>query len=141
MFIFIYLFLSSNWRIHSEVKNHSEIFKSTIAFVSEVSHLFSWINYEFLSHFIFSLNRYLVAFSGAIGLLNLVPCFALDGQYILAALLSVNKRESNQFINANQTKKPTLYLLIMSFGTILLCLNLICSMFNLFSSKIGSFFS
>ncbi len=82
----------------------------------------------------------MVAFSGAIGLLNLVPCFALDGQYILAALLTVNKRTSSQFINENETKRPILYILIMTFGTVLLSVNLICSIFNLFSSKIGSFF-
>ncbi len=85
--------------------------------------------------------RYLIAFSGAIGILNLVPCFALDGQYILAALLTVNKKNNNQFINTtNEAKKPIAYFLIMIFGTLLLVINLLFSMFNLFSSKLNSFF-
>ena len=82
----------------------------------------------------------MIAFSGAIGILNLVPCFALDGQYILAALLSVNKKDNNQFINSNEAKKPIAYISIMTFGTFLLFMNLLFSMFNLFSSKLNSFF-
>jgi hypothetical protein len=71
-----------------------------------------------------------------------VPCFALDGQYILAALLNVNKKNNhNQFINTtNEAKKPIAYFLIMIFGTLLLFINLLFSMFNLFSSKLNSFF-
>lgn len=86
------------------------------------------------------IQRYIIAFSGAIGILNLVPCFALDGQYILASLLSVNKKDNNQFVNSNETKKSTVYIIIMFFGTFLLLANLVFSMFNLFSSKFGSFF-
>lgn len=73
-------------------------------------------------------------------MLNLVPCFALDGQYILAALLSVNKKDTNQFINNNETKKPVVYIILMMLGTLLLIINLILSLLSLFSTKFGSYF-
>lgn len=88
------------------------------------------------------LLKYIVAFSGAIGLLNLVPCFALDGQYILAASLHlISQRNSpKNFIDLNSGRDTTpgrhqtLYASIMIFGTLLLVLNLFLAIFNLFVS-------
>ncbi len=80
-----------------------------------------------------------MAFSGAIGLLNLVPCFALDGQFILASclLLIGKKNRSRNFVNDNEESKghPFIYALIMLFGSILLALNMILGLYFLMISS------
>lgn len=84
--------------------------------------------------------RYLIAFSGAIGLLNLVPCFALDGQYILASILSIsiNNKHKREFVQMNETERPVLYVLMMLVGTSLLVLNILVSFASLAYSKVSS---
>ncbi len=76
-----------------------------------------------------------MAFSGAIGLLNLVPCFALDGQYILAAILNLigrrNQKNSFTDLGNNKTSYPIVYTFIMMFGSLLLLLNIIVALYNL----------
>lgn len=87
------------------------------------------------------ISRYMVAFSGAIGLLNLVPCFALDGQYILASALSINKN-SREFVESNnsESQRPVLYVIMMLLGTTLLGLNIIVSFAALAYSKVSALF-
>lgn len=82
----------------------------------------------------------MVAFSGAIGLLNLVPCFALDGQYILASALSINKMSSREFVDSNESQRPVLYVIMMLLGTTLLALNIIVSFASLAFSKVSAMF-
>jgi len=95
--------------------------KSAITYPSDL-----WYTSEF---------RYIIAFSGAIGLLNLVPCFALDGQYILATLLDLHK-PSNDFVESNQPQKRSFtYVVLMMIGTTLLSLNMILAVYSLFSSS------
>ena len=87
------------------------------------------------NHQLLILLKYIVAFSGAIGLLNLVPCFALDGQFILAAVLNMigRRKEKNSLIDFanNKTSYPLLYTLTMMFGSLLLFLNMIVALYNL----------
>ncbi len=84
-------------------------------------------------------KRYIIAFSGAIGLLNLVPCWALDGQYILQATLAIYKSGygSSHNLFDDNNKKPLVYILMMLLGTGLLLLNLILALFSLLYSKIS----
>lgn len=75
--------------------------------------------------------KYLIAFSSAIAILNLVPCYALDGQHILAAVLL--NRNSRHFISPhNDEHYPKTYNFMLTFGTSLLLLNLLLALFSLF---------
>lgn len=89
--------------------------------------------------------RYIVAFSGAIGVLNLVPCFALDGQYILASILNLNRDKTTvSFIDSNtkpDRQHPFLYVLLMLLGTSLLLLNILLAFASLAFNKFSSLFS
>jgi S2P endopeptidase len=77
------------------------------------------------------LLKYLIAFNGAIAILNLVPCYALDGQHILSAVLLVGN--SNRFIDSNESEPhQKAYLFLMTFGTLLLTLNLVLALYSLF---------
>ncbi|CAF0952100.1 unnamed protein product [Brachionus calyciflorus] len=93
---------------------------------------------KFLNSGLILLLKYIVAFSGAIGILNLVPCFALDGQYILASLLAINKK-SEDFTSIPQ-KRPFIYIIIIFFGTFLLLVNILLAFVSLTYSKFGYFF-
>ncbi len=85
--------------------------------------------------------KYIVAFSGAIGLLNLVPCFALDGQYILAANLHLikHKNKPGNLIDLTPETQghPMIYAVVMIAGTVLLFVNIFLSLLSLFISKMG----
>lgn len=64
--------------------------------------------------------KYVISLSGALALINVVPCFALDGQYILYGLLEL-------FLSRGIASRPTrqlLYSVIVSFGTVLLLVNI-----------------
>ncbi len=85
-----------------------------------------------------------MAFSGAIGVLNLVPCFALDGQYILASFLNINQKSSASFVdsqNQQHSRHPFIYVIIMFLGTGLLLANIFIAFMSLAYSKLSSFFS
>ncbi len=82
-----------------------------------------------------------MAFSGAIGVLNLVPCFALDGQYILASILNINKKQTltlgDSRSSSQQEKHPVIYVILMFFGTGLLLVNILCAFASLMYNKLG----
>lgn len=77
--------------------------------------------------------RYIVAFSGAIGILNLVPCFALDGQFILASLLALN-RKAESFIYVPQ-KRPLVYVVLIILGSSLLIINIVLAFVSMANAK------
>uniref|UniRef100_A0A8C4WV76 Membrane-bound transcription factor site-2 protease n=1 Tax=Eptatretus burgeri TaxID=7764 RepID=A0A8C4WV76_EPTBU len=74
-----------------------------------------------LPPFLETFLKYVVSLSGALGLLNAVPCFALDGQWILAALL-----ESVQWPKLC----PSFLFVILTLGTGLLLANLVLGIVN-----------
>lgn len=95
---------------------------------------------DFLNYQLLLLLKYLIAFSGAIGLLNMVPCFSLDGQYILAATLQLfSYRKQTNFIDLNSAsvEHPMLYAVIMVFGTGLLVCNIMLAFYSLYLSKLN----
>jgi hypothetical protein len=66
-----------------------------------------------------------------------VPCFALDGQYILATVLSVNR--SPELVESDQQKLRYVYVVLMTVGTILLLSNIVLGVFSLVASKMKIF--
>ena len=87
---------------------------------------------KFLNFQLELLLKYVIAFSGAIGILNLVPCFALDGQHILAAIL-LNKNSKYYITSEQSAQSIFLYSCIMYFGTSLLFVNLALGLISLFT--------
>ena len=74
--------------------------------------------------------RYLISLSGALVILNVVPCYALDGQWICQAFIELSLRSSVP----DREARGAIYSLIVLFGTILLILNVIIAMWTLFIS-------
>ncbi|ESO84863.1 hypothetical protein LOTGIDRAFT_221778 [Lottia gigantea] len=72
--------------------------------------------------------KYLISLSGALVILNVVPCYALDGQFICHAFLELTLRST---IPDRETR-GLIYTLIILYGTILLGLNVIMAMWTLF---------
>ncbi|KAF7255527.1 hypothetical protein EG68_06923 [Paragonimus skrjabini miyazakii] len=64
---------------------------------------------------------YLFSISGALALLNVIPCYALDGQWILGALIDLCLSGCLPC----RRKRQCLFRLILFGGTVLLCTNLI----------------
>lgn len=73
--------------------------------------------------------KYLISLSGALVILNVVPCYALDGQYICHAFIELSLRSSVP----DPELRGAIYSLIILFGTILLGVNVIMAMWALFS--------
>ncbi|XP_071801549.1 membrane-bound transcription factor site-2 protease-like isoform X2 [Asterias amurensis] len=71
--------------------------------------------------------KYLISFSGALAILNAIPCYALDGQYILKAFMehTLASRISST------SDRNLIYSLILLFGTLLLGANLVLALFAL----------
>uniref|UniRef100_A0A1I8JHN0 Membrane-bound transcription factor site-2 protease n=1 Tax=Macrostomum lignano TaxID=282301 RepID=A0A1I8JHN0_9PLAT len=65
--------------------------------------------------------RYIVSLSGALALLNAAPCYALDGQWILAALLDI-------LIVGDAKLRRTVYKSVLTAGTGLLALDLLLAL-------------
>jgi len=78
--------------------------------------------------FLHMVCRYVISLSGALALLNVVPCYALDGQFILLALIELSLTS----IVPNAEHRGSIYMLIMMFGTILLSANIVVAMWSLF---------
>ncbi|XP_006815124.1 membrane-bound transcription factor site-2 protease-like [Saccoglossus kowalevskii] len=77
-----------------------------------------------------TLLKYFISLSGALAILNSVPCYALDGQWILTAYV--------EYIFAKSIPKPTdrsfLINCILLCGTLLLVSNILIAMVTLFMS-------
>ncbi|KAK7494826.1 hypothetical protein BaRGS_00013953 [Batillaria attramentaria] len=72
--------------------------------------------------------KYLISLSGALVILNVVPCYALDGQFICHAFIELALRSSVP----DPDLRGAIYTLIILFGTLLLALNVIFAMWALF---------
>ncbi|XP_033112702.1 membrane-bound transcription factor site-2 protease-like isoform X2 [Anneissia japonica] len=74
--------------------------------------------------------RYLISLSGALAILNAVPCFALDGQYILTAFIEFSLKT----VLPNREDRESVQSLTLIFGTILLAANILLALYTLFVS-------
>ncbi|XP_059166351.1 membrane-bound transcription factor site-2 protease-like [Physella acuta] len=72
--------------------------------------------------------KYIISLSGALVILNVVPCYALDGQYICHALIELLLRPSVP----DPEIRSFIYGLVILFGTILLLVNVVLAMWTLF---------
>ncbi|EDO41093.1 predicted protein [Nematostella vectensis] len=70
---------------------------------------------------------YLISLSGALALLNIVPCYSLDGQWALFAL--VDHTLGN--IIPNEDQRSTLCTVILTMGTLLLAANITLALWTL----------
>ncbi|XP_071503869.1 membrane-bound transcription factor site-2 protease-like [Diadema antillarum] len=71
--------------------------------------------------------KYLISLSGALALLNAMPCYALDGQWILLAAIE-------HFLSSvvpSPSDRNVIYSLIMIFGTVILIANVVLAMLTL----------
>ena len=66
--------------------------------------------------------------SGALALLNVVPCYALDGQWILLAFIELSLRS----VVAEPEMRGLIYTVLLFFGTVLIATNIVIAMFTLF---------
>lgn len=72
--------------------------------------------------------KYLISLSGALAILNVVPCYALDGQWILSALIELTMKS----LIKTPEMRTLLYTVIISFGTFLLGANIVIALWVLF---------
>ena len=75
------------------------------------------------------LFRYLISLSGALIILNVVPCYALDGQWICYAFIELALRSTI----SDRDTRGLIYTVIILYGTCLLSINVIIAMWALFS--------
>ncbi|KAL3881289.1 hypothetical protein ACJMK2_027744 [Sinanodonta woodiana] len=82
-----------------------------------------------LPHIIETFCKYLISLSGALVILNVVPCYALDGQWICHCFVEF----SLQSTITDPEVRGLIYSLILLFGTFLLAINVIMAMWMLFT--------
>ncbi|XP_031569993.1 membrane-bound transcription factor site-2 protease-like [Actinia tenebrosa] len=70
---------------------------------------------------------YLVSLSGALALLNMVPCYSLDGQWALFALVEYSLVD----LIPNEDQRNTLCNVILTLGTLLLAANITLALWTL----------
>lgn len=73
--------------------------------------------------------KYLISLSGALAIINVVPCYALDGQWICRAFTEMTLRP---FI-ADAEIRNLVYSVILIYGTLILLANVTIAMWTLFS--------
>ncbi|XP_013407159.1 membrane-bound transcription factor site-2 protease isoform X2 [Lingula anatina] len=74
--------------------------------------------------------QYLISLSGALAILNVVPCYALDGQWILLAFIEYTLRSTIP----DSDIRGLIYSVIILFGTLLLTANIVIAMWTLFAT-------
>ena len=74
-------------------------------------------------------HRYLISLSGALAILNVVPCYALDGQWILLSFIELTLRS----VVPDPETRGYIYTLILLCGTLLLFMNISIAMYMLFT--------
>lgn len=72
-----------------------------------------------------TLCRYVISFSGALAMLNVVPCIGLDGQWIAGAVIDLLFAK----IITNKNKRHVLFLLLVYSGTTLLVVNILLGVY------------
>ncbi|CAH1798451.1 unnamed protein product [Owenia fusiformis] len=81
-----------------------------------------------LPYVIETFSKYLISLSGALAILNVVPCYALDGQWILLAFIELTLRSTV----TSQETRSLIYSILILFGSLLLGTNIFIAMFMLF---------
>ncbi|VEL13786.1 unnamed protein product [Protopolystoma xenopodis] len=76
---------------------------------------------------------YLFSLSGALVLLNSVPCYALDGQWILQALIELLFRP----LIPSCRQRRAIFLMLIGLGTLLVAANLLLALTYLFIEVYG----
>ena len=84
--------------------------------------------YHLIIFFFFFNYRYLISFSLALGVLNVIPCIYLDGQWIIKALIEIIVK--NRMNNRN---KKMIASLLITIGTILLVSCIVLGVYQLFA--------
>ena len=72
-------------------------------------------------------NRYYSSLSGALAILNMIPCYCLDGQWALLAFMEYFLR---RFIKSDSIR-AVLYHLTLASGSSLLLINILYGLWNL----------
>ena len=73
------------------------------------------------------LNRYYASLSGALAILNMIPCYCLDGQWTLLAFIEYFLP---RFIK-NESIRGVIYHLTLVLGSTLLLVNFLYGLWNL----------
>ena len=122
LFLF-YFFIISNFKKLVELSDFS--FRLDFKF-------FKFFN--FFPNFILKFCGYFVSISSALALLNVVPCFWLDGNHILNSMVEIlSSRSPNNLVNHKKSRKLKIYLnIFMYFSSFLLLANLIISSWKVF---------
>ena len=71
--------------------------------------------------------RYYASLSGALAMLNMIPCYCLDGQWTLLAFIEYFLPK---YIKSNSVR-ATVYHIILLFGSTLLLVNVMFGLWNL----------
>ncbi|XP_021364579.1 membrane-bound transcription factor site-2 protease-like isoform X1 [Mizuhopecten yessoensis] len=74
-------------------------------------------------------SKYLISLSGALVILNVVPCYALDGQWICSAFIELSLRSTIP----DRDTRGIIFTVILLYGTGLLFVNVVIAMWTLFS--------
>ena len=77
-----------------------------------------------------TISRYLVSLSGALALLNMVPCYSLDGQWALFALVD----HTLTSVIPDEDQRNMLCNVILTLGTLLLAANIMLALWTLGST-------
>ncbi|KAL4232997.1 Membrane-bound transcription factor site-2 protease [Mactra antiquata] len=72
--------------------------------------------------------KYLISLSGALVILNVVPCYALDGQFICQGFIELLLRSTIP----EKDVREAIFSIIVLFGTVLLAINVVMAMWMLF---------
>ncbi|GMS88246.1 hypothetical protein PENTCL1PPCAC_10421, partial [Pristionchus entomophagus] len=79
------------------------------------------------------LSKYMLAFSLALGLLNALPCFALDGQFIVYTVIHTYLRT-----RLPKKRRSTMIRLLLCYGTFILIGNICIGFWRLYHSMAAS---
>uniref|UniRef100_A0A2C9JL93 Membrane-bound transcription factor site-2 protease n=1 Tax=Biomphalaria glabrata TaxID=6526 RepID=A0A2C9JL93_BIOGL len=71
--------------------------------------------------------KYIISLSGALVILNVIPCYALDGQYIFHAFVELALRPAVP----DPEIRSLIFSLVILFGTLLLLINVVLAMWTL----------
>ncbi|GAB1599416.1 membrane-bound transcription factor site-2 protease-like [Argonauta hians] len=82
-----------------------------------------------LPYIIETFCKYLISLSGALVIINVIPCYALDGQWICQAFIEFSLRS----VMPNAEIRKVIYSVIMLYGTLLLMANVFIAMWTLFT--------
>ena len=74
--------------------------------------------------------QYIISFSAALALLNAVPSYGLDGQWILSAVVEI----SGQWFGLKHRHKEEIKFFVLAFGTFILAVNIVIAFSNAFQT-------